>query len=159
MKIKYILPLLLASNSALAYNEPPPYEEMRGKRLSTIECLAVNSYHEARGDSDIANMAVNSSVYARSLLGGRYGGSMCEVVFKPLAYSWTGDGKVDTIHNKVQYKRLYRLAEEFLANKDTYLRMFGYADHYHLVGHSTNWDYSKLNYIGTIDSHIFYKHK
>ncbi len=138
---------------------PPPYSDMQGKPLSTIECLTVNSYWEGRGESDIANLAIMTTVYARSLLGGRYGSSICEVIFKPYAYSWTNNGKSDKIRNSKQYERLYKLAERFLLNKDNHLVDFEYADHYHVVGHKTNWNYRKLNYIGVIDRHVFYKHK
>ncbi|AUR84842.1 cell wall hydrolase [Vibrio phage 1.063.O._10N.261.45.C7] len=137
----------------------PPYSDMQGKPLSTIECLAVNSYHESRGESDAANLAVMSTVYARSLLGGRYGDDMCEVIFKPNAYSWTSDGKSDKIYNVDQYMRLYSLAEKFLVSKDLYLEVFERSDHYHVVGHKTGWNYRKLDYIGRIDNHVFYRHK
>jgi len=138
---------------------PPPYSDMVGKPLSTLECLAVNSYMEGRSESDTANMAIMTTVYARSLLGGRYGDNICEVVFKPFAYSWTRDHKSDRIRNIEQYERLYKLADEFLTNKDLYLKLFEYTDHYHKVGHKTTWNYRKLDYIGRFDNHIFFRHK
>lgn len=139
--------------------EPPPYSDMRGKSLSTIDILAVNAYHEARGESDVANLAIMSVVYARTLLGGRYGESFEEVVFKPNMFSWTNDGRSDRIRDKEQYRRLYLLAERFLIDKDMYLSVFEEADHYHRVGHKTNWNYRKLDYVGRIDNHEFYRHK
>ena len=139
--------------------EPPPYSDMVGKPLSTQECLAVNSYMEGRSESDVANMAIMTTVYARSLLGGRYGESICEVVFKPYAYSWTNDGLSDRIRDKEQYERLYKLSEEFLTHKDMYLKLFEYSDHYHKVGHKTTWNYRKLDYIGRFDQHVFFRHK
>ncbi|CAH9014418.1 putative spore_SleB, spore cortex-lytic enzyme [Vibrio phage 501E54-1] len=149
----------LYSGKAEASIEPPPYNDMQSKVLSTIECLAVNSYWEGRSESDAANMAIMATVYARSLLGGRYGNTMCEVVFKPYAYSWTSDGKSDRIRDKVQYIRLYKLAEKFLIHKAIYLALFEYADHYHVVGHKTNWNYRMLDYIGRYDNHVFFRHK
>ena len=148
----------LYSDKAAAI-EVPPYSDMQGKELSTIECLAVNSYWEGRSESDAANMAIMTTVYARSLLGGRYGASICEVIFKPYAYSWTSDKKSDRIRDKVQYIRLYKLAEKFLLNKDMYLELFEYANHYHVVGHKTNWNYRVLDYIGQFDNHLFFRHK
>ena len=139
--------------------EPPPYSDMVGKPLSTQECLAVNSYMEGRSESDVANMAIMTTVYARSILGGRYGSTICEVVFKPYAYSWTNDQKSDRIRDKEQYERLYKLSEEFLTHKDMYLKLFEYADHYHKVGHKTTWNYRKLDYIGRFDQHVFFRHK
>ncbi|AUR92268.1 cell wall hydrolase [Vibrio phage 1.170.O._10N.261.52.C3] len=138
---------------------PPPYSDMRHKELSTIHLLATNAYHEGRGESDIANLAIMSVVYARTLLGGRYGNSYEEVIFKPYMFSWTNDGKSDRIRDKEQYGRLYLLAERFLIDKDMYLSIFERADHYHKVGIKTNWNYRKLDYIGRIDNHVFYRHK
>ena len=139
--------------------EPPPYSDMLGKPLSTQECLSVNSYHEGRSESDVANMAIMTTVYARSLLGGRYGDTICEVVFKPYAYSWTSDGLSDRIRDKGQYERLYKLSEEFLTHKDMYLKLFENIDHYHKVGHKTDWNYRKLDYVGRFDDHVFFRHK
>lgn len=137
----------------------PFYNDLSGKQLSTQTCLAVNSYFEGRSESDIANLAIMTTVYKRSLLGGRYGDSMCEAVFKPDAYSWTSDGLSDRIYNKEQYVRLYSLAERFLLNKDQYLLDFESIDHYVKVGHKTSWNYRMLDYIGRIDEHLFYRHK
>lgn len=139
--------------------EPPVYSDMKNKQLSTVDCMALNSYHEGRSESDIANLAIMTTVYSRSLLGGRYGDSICEVIFKPHAYSWTSDGKSDKVYEKDQYRRFYLLAEQFLINKNMFLILFEKADHYHKVGHKTNWNYRKLDYIGRYDNHVFYRHK
>lgn len=138
---------------------PPPYHDMVGKPLSTQECLAINSYMEGRSESDIANLAIMTTVYKRSLLGGRYGSTMCEVVFKPFSYSWTNDGKSDRIRNIFQYERLYKLAGRFLIEKDKYLIDFEGVDHYHKVDYKTDWNYRKLDYVGRFDNHVFYRHK
>ena len=146
-------------SKAEGHIDVPSYHDLSEARLSTQECLAVNSYFEGRGESDIANLAIMTTVYKRALLGGRYGNTMCEAVFKPNAYSWTSDQVSDKIHDKVQYKRLYALAEEFLLNKVQYLINFDGVDHYVKANHKTNWDYEKLTYIARIDQHLFYRHK
>ena len=94
--MKYLIGmlLLLVTATSKAEVDPPPYSDMVGKELSTVECLAVNLYHESRGESDIANMVINSVVQKRVDMGGRYGENVCEVVFNNAAFSWTQDGKV-----------------------------------------------------------------
>lgn len=137
----------------------PQYNDLRDARLDSRQCLAVNSYFEGRSESDTANYAIMTTVYKRTLLGGRYGDSFCNVIFKPYMYSWTNDKKADYIKEKDQYLRMYHLAGKFLLNKDLFLDTFEGVDHYKKVGHKTTWDYRKLDYVGRFDNHVFYRHK
>lgn len=139
--------------------EIPPYNDMQGKPLTPIECLTVNAYHESRGESDVANYFVMAVVAKRVLDDRHKATDFCEAVFHPKAFSWTSDGLSDRITEEGQYRRLYRLAFKFMSNIEIYLDMAEGADHYHKVGHKTNWDYSVLDYIGRIDNHEFYRWK
>ena len=58
-----------------------------------------------------------------------------------------------------QYYRLKNIVEEFLTDKTFYMKIAQGVDHYHKVGHTTNWDYSKLIRRFQVDNHVFYKHK
>ncbi|AUR89232.1 cell wall hydrolase [Vibrio phage 1.121.O._10N.286.46.C4] len=138
---------------------PPPYHDMQGKKLSTQACLTINAYHEARGESDAANLAIMAVVEVRARDSRHKATTPCEAVFHPYAFSWTSDGKSDYIYDKQQYQRLYKLAEKFLLNKDLYVEMFEHADHYHVVGLKTKWNYRVLDYISRIDNHVFYRWK
>ena len=135
---------------------PPPYEDMQGKRLSSVECLVVNAYHESRSESDIANIMIMSTVLNR-VNDRRWASSICGVVFQKKAYSWTGDKLSDKINNLVQYKRLYRLAEHFLINKDTFLKLSQGINHYHSVKVNPYWVGSeRMKYVTKVDNHLFY---
>ncbi len=138
---------------------PPPYTDMQGKPLSTIECLAVNGYHEARSESDIANLAIMAVVEQRVRDSRHKATTICEAIFHPYAFSWTSDGKSDRIWDITQYRRIYKLAEKFLINKDLFVNITENADHYHKVGHKTNWNYRVLDYVGRFDNHVFYRWK
>lgn len=54
-----------------------------------LDCLALNMYHEARGEGGAGMMAVGMVTMNR-LIDGRYGDSVCEVVYAPDQFSWTG---------------------------------------------------------------------
>lgn len=79
-------------------------------------------------------------------------------MFKKHAFSWTGDGLSDKIYNIKQYKRLYKLAEQFILNRNIMVSLSQGADHYHTINSKPYWSESdKLEYIMTVDNHKFYK--
>ena len=158
--------LLTKSDDAEA-REPlqtPIFTDARKASLNTVDLLTTNLYQEARGESDVANLMIMAVVERRKQLGGRYVDDSYEniyegVIFKPYGFSWTNDGLSDRMYNDVQYLRLHKLTERFLMDKKVYMQMAKGADHYVKVGHPANWDYSKLEFLFQIDSHLFYKHK
>lgn len=137
----------------------PKFNDARNARLDTQQLLATNLYHEARNQSDLANFIILAVVESRKNLGGRYGNTYEQVIFKPKAFSWLDDGLSDRMYEAKQYRRLYRLTERFLLDKEKYMSIAQGADHYHKVGHKTNWDYTKLIFLFRIDDHLYYKHK
>ena len=140
-------------------NEVPVFHDVHKVELSTVDLLTTNLYHESRGESDLANYLILSVIENRKNLGGRYGSTYEEVILKPKAFSWTGDGKSDLMEDHYQYYRLKNIVEDFLTDKTFYMKIAQGIDHYHKVGHSTNWDYSKLIRRFQVDNHVFYKHK
>lgn len=56
---------VLSLNLHASYYEVPQYKDLAKARLSSIECLAVNAYHESRSESDLANIAIFSVVMNR----------------------------------------------------------------------------------------------
>lgn len=136
---------------------PPPYANMKGKRLSTIECLTVNLYHEARGESDMANIMVLDVVMNR-VYSSKFPNTPCQVIFAHKAFSWTEDGKSDRIKDITQYRRLYHLVETFWYNKAAYLALSEGADHYHDISVHPAWSYShSMTVVGRVGNLIFYK--
>ncbi|AGH32070.1 endolysin [Vibrio phage 11895-B1] len=154
-----IITILVSSESEASTITPPPYSDMKGKPLSSIECLAVNAYMEGRSESDMANIMIMATVINRVNDPRHKANTICDVIFYPHAYSWTNDGKSDKIVNIEQYRRLYRLAEKFLLNKKMFISISEGVDHYHKVGHKTNWNYRVLDYVGRFDDHVFYRWK
>lgn len=157
---KYLLGLTLLGTSVLSYAEEyrvPNFNDLSKSRLSSLECLAVNAYHESRSQSDIANMFVIASVLNR-VKDRRYPNDVCKVVFQKSQYSWTGDGLSDKISNSKQYKRLYKLVEKFILNKEIMNSLSQGVDHYHTTSIKPYWaDSDKMKYVNTVDDHMFYK--
>lgn len=151
--------LLVSCDTNASEVVPPPYHDMQNKPLSTLECHTVNLYHESRSESDLANFMIMSVVENRVNDIRHKSANVCDVVFYPKAFSWTHDGKSDKIVDTKSYQRLYKLAEQFLLNKDVYVSMSEGSDHYHTVGLKTNWNYRVLDYIGQVDNHVFFRWK
>ena len=155
--------LSLGSNTVNAVVEdgvydPPQYKDLRThKTLSSLECLALNSYHEGRGEGRLSNLLVMGVVLNRVSDTRRFPNGICDVIFKAKAFSWVGDNKSDEIHNLDQYKRLYKLASYAIVNRDMVLQMTEGADHYHSVRVSPWWNSAAgFKKIARVDNHIFY---
>ena len=157
---KFLLGLTLLGTSVASHAEVyrvPNFNDLSKVRLSSIECLAVNAYHESRSQSDIANMFVIGSVLNR-VKDKRYPNDICEVVFQKSQYSWTSDGLSDKILNSKQYKRLYKLVEKFILNREVMISLSQGVDHYHTTSIKPYWiDSAKMEYVTTVDDHMFYK--
>ena len=161
MKSKELLAVILLVLGASDVNasEPPPYSDMNGKRLSSIECLAVNLYHESRSESDFANIAINTVVFNR-VNDKRFPDTICGVIFQKSQFSWTGNGLSDTIKDKAQYERLYRLSESTLLNRDFIIKYSEGINHYHTTTSHPYWSNSRgMVFINQVDNHNFYKWK
>ena len=131
---------------------------------AAIMCLALNIYHEARGESIAGQIAV-AQVTMHRKESTQYPDTVCGVVKQgkykngiPVLYkcqfSWWCDGKSDEAKNEEQWEQSKELAEKVY---------FGYipdivegALHYHATSVNPYWasSYSK---VVQIDNHIFYK--
>lgn len=74
-----------------------------------INCLALNIYHEARGEPREGQLAVGYVTMNR-VVSGRYPNSVCKVVWQPKQFSWTHDGRSDRPENKSAWDRSVRIA-------------------------------------------------
>ena len=141
----------------------------------SAECLALNMYHEARGQGIAGELAVTAVVLNR-VNDKRYPNTICEVVEQgptrtswqdpkirfPVKnrcqFSWFCDGKSDTPRNKKIYNRMYNLADAILGNEISFLDITGGATHYHADYVSPAWAKTKMKTV-EIQDHIFYRWK
>ena len=139
----------------------------------STECLALNMYHESRGQGIAGELAVTAVVLNR-VNDKRYPNTICEVVEQgptraswqdpkirfPVKnrcqFSWFCDGKSDTPRNKKIYNRMYDLADAILGNEIPFLDITGGATHYHADYVSPEWAKTKTKTTEIMD-HIFYR--
>lgn len=81
--------------------------------LSDMECLALNIYHEARGESLLGQEYVAQVTINRMRSKRFRENSLCEVVFKRKQFSWTHDGKPDWALDEEAWNVAYMVAIEF----------------------------------------------
>ena len=136
-----------------------------------VSCLALNIYHEARGQSIAGQIAVGQVTLNR-VKDNRFPNTICEVVMQgPHRASWKGtgemipvrhrcqfswycDGKSDKIKQIKAYKQILSLSQ-ILIDQDM-IDITSGATHYHAYYVSPAWAQKKKR-TTKIEDHIFYK--
>ena len=113
-----------------------------------ILCLALNIYHEARGEPIPGQIAVALVTLNRAK---RQKEKICPVVYKPWQFSWTIHDALP-IKERDSWYRSVRIAS--FAWK--YYDFTGGATHYHNETVNPTWA-DKLTYLGKIGNHHFYR--
>jgi N-acetylmuramoyl-L-alanine amidase len=146
----------------------------------TVECLAMNMYHEARNQGSAGLLAVSAVVLNR-VKDPKFPNTICEVIeqgptreswktrqtadpndaqFYPVRnrcqFSWFCDGKSDVPKQKETYKRLLTIAESIVYNKLPFIDITDGAVFYHADYVTPSWAKTKINTV-EIQDHIFYK--
>jgi spore germination cell wall hydrolase CwlJ-like protein len=137
-----------------------------------LNCLALNMYHEARGESTAGILAVSYVVLNR-VNDPRFPNTICEVVyqghhiktndgtFQPIRnkcqFSWYCDGKSDQPKNERVYNRLVSFSKYILSNINTkQIDITDGALFYHANYVSPSWSKTKQKTI-EIGVHVFYR--
>ena len=147
-------------------------EAIAQERLSTIapeqrECLALNIYHEARGESIAGQVAV-AWVTLNRMESQSFPNSICGVVYQartdsagnPIRnqcqFSWYCDGRSDRIRNQREWEDVQLIADVVLldwaraSESPVQNATFYHADYV------TPYWASAFTEIATVDNHIFY---
>lgn len=143
---------------------PRPAHAPRKVNPKEAECLALNTYHEARGESLTGQIAVMDVVLNR-VKSKRYPNTVCDVVWqitinpktkkKVAQFSWTLDGRSDIPHDTKAYNRLIELATQALRRFDS--KLLPRAVLYHARNIRPRWANStKIKRMKDIGMHIFY---
>ena len=130
-------------------------------------CLALNTYHEAKNQSMVGQIAVAEVVMNR-VADSRYPNTICEVVKQGPKYkgsdvpvrhrcqfSWYCDGKSDIPKNEKAWKKAQDYAYLVIYNRITIDVTEG-ATHYHETYVKPSWAKTKTR-TTRIESHIFYR--
>ena len=133
-------------------------------------CLALNAYHEARGQP-IAGQLLTMLVVLNRATDSRYPSTACGVIYEgPVVeswkrdgtlvpvrdmcqFSWWCDGESDAVVDTASYIRLYELSRAVLAGE-----VWDFSEgatHYHSTDVNPGWvGFKKLGQIG---NHIYYR--
>lgn len=148
------------------YNPPPPpvmNEEENLKLIyaiietpedsKSIECLAKNMYFEARGESEIGQIAV-ANVTLNRTEHPQFPDGVCDVVHQRKQFSWTARKKNKKPTDKKVYNDIYFIAQS------VYHKQIGDvtdgALYYHTKRVKPYWS-KEMTRVAMIDQHIFYK--
>lgn len=159
MKAKQLFILIILTLFASScFSDIFDYTDMNGKRLGSVECLTVNLYHEARGESNASNLMILGVVFNRIVDNRFPPTSYCGVVFQKKQFSWLSDGKSDKIVDRIRYKELQTLVEYALMHKELVMQMSEGVTHYHSKKVQPLWRFDRgMKAVATLDNHIFYK--
>lgn len=142
-------------------------------QVKSVECLALNMYHESRGQGTAGELAVTAVVLNR-VNDSRFPNTICEVVQQgptrpswrdpkisfPIKhkcqFSWYCDGKSDNPYDKKTYNKMYELADAVLSNEIPFLDITDGATHYHADYVNPAWAKTKTKTV-EIQDHIFYR--
>ena len=141
-------------------------------RRKEVQCLAVGLYHEARGESELGQIAV-AQVILNRVASRKYPDTVCGVVFEnqhrrnACQFSFACDGRSDQPRNMPVFGRLTALAEAVMCHgdcaphvsrKSPLARLPGSlrrASHYNTDQVSPGWG-RRIRKVGQIGAHIFY---
>ena len=155
--------------TVVAYAEVNDYQDMLEQQQYSEQhqCLSLNLYHEARGDSRLGQRAVGFVTLNR-VYDNRYPSTICDVVYQAhldgngnprrnqCQFSWYCDGKSDTPRDLVMWDEIQSLAHEIIAQYGTVEDFTESAVMYHASYVNPYWA-SSYDRTVRIDTHIFYK--
>ena len=118
-----------------------------------LGCLAMNIYHEARGETEKGKLAV-AAVTMNRVKNKYYPDTVCEVVWQNKQFSWTGlKLKYHAVKDTKAWINAIEIAQLFIDGGNW--PGVGRATHYHTVAVSPNWrDDDQL--VGQVGNHLFY---
>lgn len=94
-----------------------------------FQCLARNIYHEARGEPRVGKLAV-AQITLNRVQAGAWGASVCQVVYAPAQFSWTGQpSKRRAKPQGPDWDESVRVAQAFLAGER--VRRLEASTHFH----------------------------
>lgn len=174
MKLTNILSFILSSAvvfgmSAIAYAEINDMKLQQAQQEYNEQhyCLALNLYHEARGDSKLGQRAVGFVTLNR-VNDSRYPNTICDVIYQAhldsngnprrnqCQFSWYCDGRSDTPKDINTWEEIQTLAHEIIVEHGIIEDFTEGSVMYHASYVNPYWT-SSYDKTVRIDTHIFYK--
>ena len=158
----------------------PVIADVPEDKSASVECLALNMYHEARGQGSAGLLGVSSVVLNR-VKDRRFPDTICGVIYQgptreswktrqtpdpndatfyPVKhrcqFSWYCDGRSDEPRNKKVYQRLLTISKSIVYNTINFVDITDGATHYHADYVRPAWAKVKTR-TTRIGNHIFYR--
>lgn len=114
----FVLGVIQTSNPPVPeYDQEPSAAPMAlAIESAEIKCLALNVFHEARGESPAGYIAVSNVVMNR-VHDSSYPATVCGVVYQPDQFSWVSDTLPDTPNLSDEWERRAWEASQWLAHE------------------------------------------
>jgi len=106
---------VVATTSFASIPDQPKVEPLDEFQLSEIKCLARNIYFEARGESDLGQIAV-AWVTVNRMKHAKFPDTICGVVYQPSQFSWTISGKNRSTPHNGAWAKAQSLAQKIYLN-------------------------------------------
>jgi len=119
------------------------------------KCIATAIYHEARGEPIMGQAAIGYVINNR-VFSDRYPDTACGVVYQPWQFSHIEDARPD--YNSDAWMQAVEVAaftQVGLIDDQTNGATMYYS--HAVMSNPPKWDFSKLNYVGYLGGHKFYK--
>lgn len=120
-----------------------------------IEALALNMYHEARGESPDGKLMVGEVTLNR-VESPRYPNTICEVVYQSMQFSWTHTQSDHTPYDEEMWQISLNIAEGLLdGSVETFETGATHFLNPDLVSNMPRWAH-EFQVIGRVGNHVFY---
>ena len=117
---------------------------------SEINCLALNIYHEARGESPQGQQAV-AAVTINRVRSKQFPSSICSVVWQNKQFSWTHTQKNYYPENTVAWKNALAIAQKTISGDEKHKNIL----YFHNKSSNPYWTKS-VNFVASVGNHLFY---
>lgn len=143
-------------DGAPIYIQPPKSNDIYKGKFSDVECLALNIYFEARGESTLGQELVAQVTMNRYRMTA-YQDTICGVVKARKQFSWTHDGKSDKPKDLVSYTEAMIIAIKFMFTD--YIVDYPNAEqltNFHALKKMPDSWKGHVTYVGKVGNHTFY---
>jgi spore germination cell wall hydrolase CwlJ-like protein len=130
-------------------------KDQRPNAIAELHCLALNVYHEARGEDDAGRLAV-AAVTMNRVRSGAFPATVCDVVWQPAQFSWTKDGRPDRPYEVGAWREAMEVATRVYEYGQS--SNVGQATFYHHDAVSPSWARVK-RVVARVGRHLFYASK
>lgn len=129
---------------------------------TALTCLALNIYHEGRGETELGKKIIAQTVMNRA---NHNDANVCREVMKPYQFSWTTrlvHGRQLKLHGKPQEKEVWEkcqiIAKQALNGNLDLPKKYRSVTHFHTPKVQPSWT-NRMIKLGRVDGHIYYQAK